>query len=278
MKFSERLSRLGFASYEAYLDSDHWREFKAKYRAVGRSMRCAVCNGTPIQLHHHTYVRLGQESLDDVTPLCRADHTAVHAWLKAAGKFVEDSHKAIAALRGVKPQTKKQRRRRLAEEREVDRTARQLHALELRVKADTAAMEARFEALKKRFGELRTEGVTHPKVPRVYAPLGGESLSQSVWALSFFVRWLERAKRRAQGPIPPPQPSPRSLARKARREEKERRGQERAESLARWRAENPMHVIAAAVSTGMVYRPLAASRPPLPVKPAKKNRKRKRRR
>jgi hypothetical protein len=103
MKFNDRIKELGFASYDDYLSSPHWHNFKIRYRDSGLSMRCAVCGRGKIQLHHHTYVRLGQEKLDDVTPVCREHHKAIHEWLKSGGRiFVEFTHEAIAHLRGEK--------------------------------------------------------------------------------------------------------------------------------------------------------------------------------
>jgi len=99
--FKKRLSDLGFASYGEYLRSAHWSVFKATYKASGRSVKCAVCQVGPIQLHHHTYDRLGAELLDDVTPLCRIHHVAVHEWIKShPKKFVEHTSEAVAMLRG----------------------------------------------------------------------------------------------------------------------------------------------------------------------------------
>lgn len=100
-RFMNRLMELGFATYADYLASDHWREFKERYRSSGRSLLCAVCSCKPIQLHHHTYKRLGCEKLEDVTPLCRDHHNAVHDWLKAnCHNFVDQTDRAIAFLRG----------------------------------------------------------------------------------------------------------------------------------------------------------------------------------
>lgn len=100
--FKRKLRELGYASYTAYLGSQRWAMFKDTYAARGLSMRCTVCRSTPVELHHHTYVRLGNERLDDVTPLCRRHHKAVHKWLKDSGRiFVEYTHEAVAALAGL---------------------------------------------------------------------------------------------------------------------------------------------------------------------------------
>lgn len=106
-KFSERLRRLGFGSYAEYLHSAHWADFKARYRSSGMKVTCDVCQERGVQLHHRTYIRLGNELLTDVIPLCREHHEAVHAWLKDSGRiFVEYTHEAVAFLTGqtvVKP-------------------------------------------------------------------------------------------------------------------------------------------------------------------------------
>jgi hypothetical protein len=97
--FHDRLAALGFGSYADYLAADHWKDFKRQYRESGRPRTCAVCGGGPVQLHHHDYSRLGSEAVTDVTPLCRDHHVAVHGWLKANGKMVNATHKAVAALK-----------------------------------------------------------------------------------------------------------------------------------------------------------------------------------
>jgi hypothetical protein len=140
MKFADRLKELGFSSYEDYLRSDHWSGFREKYRLSGARMTCLVCNAKPIQLHHHTYSRLGKEYLEDVDPLCREHHIAVHDWLKSSGKiFVKYTKEAIKAIGGTigqsarqtKRQSKKQRRRAKAE-------AKQKAALERRLVYETS--------------------------------------------------------------------------------------------------------------------------------------------
>jgi hypothetical protein len=98
--FSDRLAALGFASYDDYLASNHWKQFKEVYRSSGLSLVCAVCGCKPVQLHHTTYVRLGSELPTDVTPLCREHHKDVHEWLKTNASMVNATHKAIKDLIG----------------------------------------------------------------------------------------------------------------------------------------------------------------------------------
>lgn len=116
MKFSDKLRSLGCVSYAEYLNSSHWATFKKSYKTAGLRMSCVLCGERRVQLHHHTYVRLGSEQLGDVTPLCGPHHQGVHEWLKDRNKFVEQTHEAIEDLGGVvgewlPPSVKKKRRK-----------------------------------------------------------------------------------------------------------------------------------------------------------------------
>jgi hypothetical protein len=128
-QFSSQLSALGFATYTDYLNSDHWRRVKAAYKRAGKSMVCAVCRQKHIQLHHRSYLRLGNENLDDLTPLCRPHHEAVHQWLRESGRiFVEYTHEAVAFLQGNPSQREqepdKKRRRKSKKEKRAAREAK----------------------------------------------------------------------------------------------------------------------------------------------------------
>ncbi len=101
MKFVDRLSALGFASYDAYLRGDHWSDFKRRYRASKMPMRCVVCGHAKIQLHHHDYGRIGSELFTDVTPLCGEHHEKVHAVLKEKSWFVSRTNDVVVLLRGA---------------------------------------------------------------------------------------------------------------------------------------------------------------------------------
>ncbi len=65
--------------YGEYLQTPHWkRKREDKLRAVGR--RCQVCNQGPgpLDVHHRTYERLGEELDLDLTALCRSCHHLFH--------------------------------------------------------------------------------------------------------------------------------------------------------------------------------------------------------
>ena len=75
------------ADYQRYMQSEAWVAFKTRYREAGWPWRCIACgDGRHIHLHHVTYVRLGDEDLRDVVPLCATCHDRLHATCTGAGK------------------------------------------------------------------------------------------------------------------------------------------------------------------------------------------------
>lgn len=86
--FSQKITALGFSSYEEYLESEWWKTFRKKFfRSRVTKKYCLVCAGDgeynyTVELHHLTYDRLGAERLKDVIPLCREHHEQVHEILK----------------------------------------------------------------------------------------------------------------------------------------------------------------------------------------------------
>lgn len=77
-------------TYTDYLQSEHWREVKQRYRASRRlPQACVVCGSRQVDLHHLTYSRIGRERLTDLVPLCREHHDEAHvirAKARAAGQ------------------------------------------------------------------------------------------------------------------------------------------------------------------------------------------------
>lgn len=77
-----KLRKLGYGSYRAYLLSPHWQDVRKRYWASGIAVRhCKGClrKDVPLQLHHTTYKRLGNEYLRDLVPVCDDCHNAIHA-------------------------------------------------------------------------------------------------------------------------------------------------------------------------------------------------------
>lgn len=196
MTFKDRLASLGFQSYDDYLRGPHWQGFKQKYRASGKSMRCAVCHLAKIQLHHHEYGRLGRERLDDVTPLCRDHHVKVHDRLKDKKWFVDKTDKIVAELRkeyfgsseGMptgKPSKKQIRRQLHIQQQEAQLLAKKNKKAK---KKDRWVIkdDDEFLALEKEFYSLRERGLTHQLVPANYSP--------EMYKLKWFVNLLKRDK------------------------------------------------------------------------------------
>src|SRR5574341_2115 len=62
---------------EVYLNSPHWQKIKEKFRGRGCEKKVgwfSVCGEKPIDVHHKTYERIGNERLSDLIPLCRKHH------------------------------------------------------------------------------------------------------------------------------------------------------------------------------------------------------------
>ncbi len=153
----KKLNDLGFESYAQYLASDHWHDFKVRYKADGRSMHCAVCSSTPIQLHHHDYARLGSESLDDVTPLCRPCHYRTHKLLRNAGLSVLATQ---WAMHKIKERLSKQKTHKCTEDKKKRIPKEESEYLDKCNKAKNAreikSAYAKFHA------ELRRRGIRFP--------------------------------------------------------------------------------------------------------------------
>lgn len=79
LEHRRRLLELRAMSYEEYLQTPHWkRRREARVRSAGR--KCQLCNSdsTPLNVHHRTYERLGEELDGDLLVLCRKCHSTFH--------------------------------------------------------------------------------------------------------------------------------------------------------------------------------------------------------
>ena len=72
--------------YAAYITSEHWGRVKARYRKSKFPQCCVVCDRPDVDLHHRTYKRLGHEWLQDLQPLCRDHHKAVHDMMRTSSR------------------------------------------------------------------------------------------------------------------------------------------------------------------------------------------------
>ena len=80
MQETPRYIRLGFATYNGYLHSLHWLEFKRRAIRERGKNGCELCckKDCPLEVHHLTYDTLGKETLNDVRVLCRSCHHRNH--------------------------------------------------------------------------------------------------------------------------------------------------------------------------------------------------------
>jgi hypothetical protein len=83
-----RLKKLGYKSYSAYLVSAHWISTVAKFR----KQNCEYCGfNKDLHLHHFTYQNLGNETKDDFLTLCGKCHEYEHQVLLQNDKVLMPS-------------------------------------------------------------------------------------------------------------------------------------------------------------------------------------------
>jgi formate-dependent nitrite reductase cytochrome c552 subunit len=91
--------------YTSYLKSAHWDSIKKAYKKSGYPQYCMGCKNSKFQLHHKTYKNIGNEPLEDLMPLCKHCHTAVHAYFNAHPKQPKNT---LQALKKIKKQDKRE--------------------------------------------------------------------------------------------------------------------------------------------------------------------------
>lgn len=65
--------------YSIYLRSEKWKEIRNKIISRCKNI-CEVCESAPAeQVHHLTYVRLGNEELNDLLGVCGECHELIHS-------------------------------------------------------------------------------------------------------------------------------------------------------------------------------------------------------
>lgn len=82
----KRLQELKTMPYQEYLQTPEWQARRKQHlKSVGH--RCQICNAgdVPLDIHHRTYERRGQEHYKDLIALCRDCHSTFHQSRKLAG-------------------------------------------------------------------------------------------------------------------------------------------------------------------------------------------------
>lgn len=78
-KVFEKLAPALAAEYESYLRSDVWRERRSAVLTRASNL-CELCEkARAANVHHLTYVRLGNELLSDLLAVCESCHAILHA-------------------------------------------------------------------------------------------------------------------------------------------------------------------------------------------------------
>lgn len=81
--------------YNTYMKSPEWREFRLRFLRSRFPKCCYVCSTDykrGFHLHHLTYERFGNESLEDVVMCCRPCHELIHLTYKS------QRHQSIAEV------------------------------------------------------------------------------------------------------------------------------------------------------------------------------------
>lgn len=87
-------------AYQQYLNSPEWVARRTLYFSK-HAKECFGC-GTreAIDLHHHTYVRLGREQDSDLIPVCREHHFLIHQHHnRTGGSLTIATFEVLALLR-----------------------------------------------------------------------------------------------------------------------------------------------------------------------------------
>jgi hypothetical protein len=137
---TKRLALLGFDSYEAYLRSPGWAKRRGKAFSAAHGL-CA-CGSLAVQVHHRTYVRLGEELPEDLHPVCRPCHEKIHA-LTAEGTTLVDATRTVlgdSEFARLTTLTERGKRRAKREQRKARRRAARA-AAEARIAERTEARE-----------------------------------------------------------------------------------------------------------------------------------------
>jgi hypothetical protein len=70
--------KLKSVKYKTYLKTWHWSVIRARALEAAKN-KCQVCNGgPPLNVHHRTYIRRGEERPEDMTVLCAKCHSEFH--------------------------------------------------------------------------------------------------------------------------------------------------------------------------------------------------------
>jgi hypothetical protein len=94
--------------YNQYIHSEHWIDFRNRYKQSDRPQKCVFCDSTRFELHHLGYKNIWRETFDDVRPLCPEHHAMVHK-LHRMNKIPLEEFERVSVL--IKPGRIKRRKK-----------------------------------------------------------------------------------------------------------------------------------------------------------------------
>lgn len=104
----ELLLRLGFSSYELYLQSELWKQIKMRaYKAHGK--KCRICGGDAEVLHHKNYrwEIMSGKSLKGLVPLCYNCHNIIEFSKTGWKRTLDGTNNKLAELTSAYTPSKK---------------------------------------------------------------------------------------------------------------------------------------------------------------------------
>ena len=95
---------MDYMNYYDYIKSEKWQQKRKEYyssnlyknlKGSGKwNCYCCECNNKPLDLHHRTYKRLGNENISiDLIPVCRNCHDKIHKLEKGGIQLWEATKK-----------------------------------------------------------------------------------------------------------------------------------------------------------------------------------------
>ncbi len=93
------LKEMGFSTYEEYLNSDHWRQIRAKAAQNPHYKKCNICGSSKnLNLHHTRYTRINGTTLANLVMLCREHHIITHQLAATKGYSLKHAVKKARQL------------------------------------------------------------------------------------------------------------------------------------------------------------------------------------
>lgn len=98
--FWDRLQKQGYATYQDYIASDHWKATREWFLKQKEDKTCFCCGiGDAATVHHKSYQNLCFETMEDLVLVCSACHFHIHAVVKEGRCKLIKAHKYVRKLK-----------------------------------------------------------------------------------------------------------------------------------------------------------------------------------